>query len=131
MTAPGLVWRILLEPAEHAGLAPGQRIVEDRYQKGEGKLNVVMTWERITSEPSDMGKTYLDGQWSRKAIREYQECNTYALYHPSPDIRIGWIESPELPVRAEPPPSGTAEPKPDFDPDEDVDEDDKDDEGVE
>ena len=159
LTAPGLAWRIPLEPAERAALAPGQRIVEDSYEKGEGKLaKTVMRWERITSDPSDRGRTFPEGGWSRKAIREYQAYNANALYHPSPVDRVVWKLGRRLPGQADQPPSsvlpengsgGEASPaagmgeiceasrhvrngerKPDFDPDEEPDDDDQDDEDL-
>lgn len=80
----GLIWRIVLEPAVLAGLGPEQRIVEDQYEDAEGSL--VMTWERVTSDPSDIGQCFPYRFWNSEALKEFAECNR----HPTQDIEITW-----------------------------------------
>lgn len=73
-----------LHPEARARFTAGQRIVEDHYENEEGKL--VMTQERITDDPSDVGKTIPRQFWGRDALRAYQKGTRDA---PS-DIRIAW-----------------------------------------
>ena len=66
--APGLVWVQSLDPAKRASLKPGQRIVKDLYLDAAGKT--VMTRERITAKPSDLGKRFPDGTWDSTYLDE-------------------------------------------------------------
>jgi hypothetical protein len=86
----GLSWLLPLDAAKRNGLTPGQRIVEDDYENDEGET--LMSVERITSDPSDIGKRFLDGSWNRKAFEQYVRSQ------PMGDIEFGWITSKPKPV---------------------------------
>ena len=66
--APGLIWIRELGPKARAGLGPGERIVKDLYLDAAGKT--VMTRERITGKPSDLGKRFPDGTWDSTYLDE-------------------------------------------------------------
>jgi hypothetical protein len=75
---------------DDAGLAPGQRIVEDHYEDAEKRG--VMIWERITVDPSDIGLCYPRPCWSREAIRTYKEWREEDRRHPGPPTDITWCK---------------------------------------
>jgi hypothetical protein len=79
--APGLIWVESLEAAKRASLKPGQRIVKDLSLDAAGKT--VMTRERITGKPSDLGKRFPDGTWDSTYL---DEC----WADPLQPIRITW-----------------------------------------
>jgi hypothetical protein len=82
--SPGLVFTQPLDPAERAGLGPGQRIVEDHYLDAAGKK--AMTRERITENPSDLGKRFLDGSWDSLYLDRWK-------IGPKESIRVVWVKS--------------------------------------
>ena len=62
----GIVWTDFLGQAEHDGLAPDERIVEDYFDDSDG--DTVIITERITDDASDEGKDFLHGTWDRKRL---------------------------------------------------------------
>ena len=63
---PNLTFRESLGQAVHAGLAPNERIVEDYYQAADGIT--LITLERVTADPSDMGKDVPHGSWDHNKL---------------------------------------------------------------
>ena len=81
----GLILSMRLEPAERNALKPNELIVEDQYEDAEGEL--VMTRERITADPSDIGICFPRRSWSRKDLREYSEGREHT---PTQNIQLSW-----------------------------------------
>jgi hypothetical protein len=77
-----------LDEEERAGLRPGQRIVEDQYEDAKGDL--VMTMERITAEPSDIGKCFPFRYWNRKALTSFRELEEYARHNAVEVEGVSW-----------------------------------------
>jgi hypothetical protein len=55
-----------LGQAVYAGLAPNERIVPDYYQAADGVT--LITLERVTADPSDMGKDVPHGSWDHNKL---------------------------------------------------------------
>jgi len=81
---PGWVWVESLEPAERDGLATNERIVRDHYHDAAGET--VMASERITGDPSDVGKRFPDGSWDRKS---FDACKRH-----TENVRVVWRTNP-------------------------------------
>jgi hypothetical protein len=61
---PNLILPLPVTDAVRNNLAPNERIVEDYYQDTGGET--VMWEERVTTDPSDMGKDFPHGAWDRR-----------------------------------------------------------------
>jgi hypothetical protein len=55
-----------LSDAARKKVKPNERIVEDYYQEPDGRT--VIWKERITADPSDMGKDFPHGSWDRRIL---------------------------------------------------------------
>src|ERR1700735_4926867 len=63
---PNIIIPELLSDAARKNLKPNERIVEDYYQNADG--GTVIWKERITADPSDMGKDFPHGCWDRRIL---------------------------------------------------------------
>src|SRR5580700_4160726 len=72
---PGMVWRDPLEHAEHDGLEPGERIVEDYHLDIAGKTVIIK--ERISADPSDTAKDFPYGSWDPEYLDAFNR--SYAI----------------------------------------------------
>ena len=81
---PGIVLMETLDSIKRAGLGPGQQIVEDSYLDAAGKT--VMIRERITQNPSDLGKWFLDGSWDSTYLDRWKP-------DPREPMRMFWIKN--------------------------------------
>jgi hypothetical protein len=66
-----------LGQAVHNSLAPNERVVEDCYQDIDGET--VVTLERVTVNPTDLGKYFPDGSWDREKITRRFRHATYTV----------------------------------------------------
>ena len=111
-----LILLMRLEPSEREGLKPNERIVEDQYEDGEGER--VMTKQRITPDPSDIGLCFPKRHWSRRDLRDYSEGSEYTRCHSTQPIQITWLrarrpevsrkrECPHAPIQSGPLPENS------------------------
>ena len=63
---PRLVWVETVDPEERNSMSPNDRIVEDFFLNE--KARPVMICERITNNPSDVGKEFPNGSWDRSRL---------------------------------------------------------------
>jgi hypothetical protein len=82
-----LVWIVSLNEMTHND-PRGHRIVEDQYEDAEGKL--VMTMERLTLEPSDIGKCFPFKYWNRTALKVFREHEEYGRHHAPKVPELTW-----------------------------------------
>ena len=61
---PNIIVPERLSDADRKNVKPNERIVEDYYQEPDGRT--VIWKERITADPSDMGKDFPHGSWDRR-----------------------------------------------------------------
>src|ERR1700733_6675989 len=66
---PRIIISELLNDADRKNVKPNERIVEDYYQEPDGRT--VIWKERITADPSDLGKDFPHGSWDRRELDAY------------------------------------------------------------
>jgi hypothetical protein len=90
-----------VEQTVRDGLAPNERIVKDFYQDADGRA--VITLERVTANPSDMGKDVPHGSWDRdKLYARFRHSQIERIVWELPHREIPAIEKLELEKQTEP-----------------------------